>query len=160
MVADSSTNHSDGRRKSLTLLNGPPPISVPKPEKNVNNVALDHFGFEVYVLDTMQSHTALFIVLSLVVATTVLSILQLTDAVSFSPQAVHGYFIFDLFVSLVFMADLTVRYICISRIQSSLLAFFHDIFNDIDFFIVAMDIVMLSIGGFGSSSYAFTKGLK
>ena len=116
--------------------------------------------FERYILNIMQSNTALIVVLSLVVATTVLSILNITNTTSFSQSGLQVYYIFDIFVSCVFMADLVIRYTCITRIEQDIVAFFYDIFNVIDFLIVIMDIILLSIGGFESSSFAFTKGLK
>ena len=119
-----------------------------------------NFYMETYILEHMQSNKALFIVLSLVVTTTVLAIMQLTNSITFSHMGLHAYYAFDLFVSAVFMADLVIRYTCLARIHSDLFAFFYDIFNVLDTLIVLMDIILLSIGGFDSNSFAFTKGLK
>ena len=118
------------------------------------------YEIETYILNHMQSNLALFVVLSLVVATTVISLLSITDTIEFTDLQLQIYYIFDLFVSGVFMADLAIRYTCVARINSDLKIFFYDIFNVIDAIIVIMDIVLLSIGGFGSASFAFTKGLK
>jgi hypothetical protein len=157
----------EGKRNSLTLLSGqgpPPGYKGPmmqgysqQPEATSGQQG-GGFYAETVILAVMQSNKALFVVLALVVATTVLSILTITDSITFSAAGLKAYSIFDLFVSAVFMADLAIRYTCVTRIQGRVFAFFEDIFNIVDVCIVLMDIVLLSIGGFGSSS--FSAGLK
>lgn len=164
-------SNTDGRRNSLTLFSsGQVGIGATADRRSsvgsttsmgsAASVQGSNFEIETYILNHMQSNLALFVVLSLVITTTVLSLLVIADTVDFTSLELRIYSIFDLFVSAVFMADLAIRYTCVTRINSDVKIFFFDIFNIIDTVIVAMDVVLLSIGGFGSASFAFTKGLK
>ena len=92
------------------------------------------------VLFVLESLVVLLLVLCLVVAATTFSILGF-----FTTKNALIYSAFDLFVSVFFVTELSIRMSCYRIVRSEIYSFFSSYLNSLDVVIVVFDIILLSL---------------
>ena len=114
-------------------------------------------NFPLQCLGFLESIQFMLFIISLVIATTILSLLQIFGHHHSTP----AQNIFDLFVSIIFFVEITTRICCYGLGHGYLTPFFFNIFNLIDLTVVILDLVLLSLDIPSlQGAVTFTKALK
>ena len=108
------------------------------------------------LLSAMETTTWMLIVLAVVLVAVAVTIYEsIAENVSTSEQ--YGLFVWEVLVFLLFLLELTTRAYCYKISRGTIIDFFKNVFNQIDFFVIAVDIVFLSLpaeSGDSSSQYS------